>query len=124
MMRLAALRSFAEQVTQSSDGRLVLVRAADQTAALYDLTTGARVGDPIEIANGEFNDAELRPNGLEMVVGGGERGVVVWDLDPSHWISAACGIAGRNLTRDEWKTYLGYLGSYRATCPEYGSTSN
>ena len=71
------------------------------------------------VLSDEFNDAQLRPDGLEMVLGGGERGLAVWDLDPSHWVAAACRLAGRNLTRDEWDTYLSDLGSYRSTCPEY-----
>jgi hypothetical protein len=32
---------------------------------------------------------------------------------------SACHIAGRNLTRPEWDTYIGDLAPYHATCPEY-----
>jgi hypothetical protein len=31
---------------------------------------------------------------------------VVWDLDPEHWASLACNIAGRSLTRAEWHEFL------------------
>lgn len=48
-----------------------------------------------------------------------ENGIVVWDLDPEHWVEPACAIAGRNLTRAEWDQYIGDLAPYRATCPEY-----
>jgi hypothetical protein len=44
---------------------------------------------------------------------------VVWDLQPVSWVPAACQVAGRNLTRTEWQTYLGDLGPYQATCPEF-----
>ena len=44
--------------------------------------------------------------------------VQIWDLDPSRWETAACEVAGRNLTREEWETHIGDLASYRATCPE------
>ena len=27
-------------------------------------------------------------------------------------------LAGRNLTRDEWNSYVGDLAPYRATCPD------
>ena len=41
-------------------------------------------------------------------------GVCVWDLDPLHRVTAACAVAGRNLTRDECFTYIG---SCHDTCP-------
>ncbi len=43
----------------------------------------------------------------------------VWDLDPKHWVIAACKVVGRNLTRQEWETNIGNLSPYRRTCPEY-----
>ena len=43
------------------------------------------------------------------------HGAQIWDLDPSSWIRAACGIAGRNLTRDEWAAHIGDLAPYRST---------
>ena len=45
--------------------------------------------------------------------------MILWDLQPEHWVTAACAIAGRNLTKQEWDTYVGDLGAYEATCPEY-----
>jgi hypothetical protein len=46
-------------------------------------------------------------------------GVAIWDLDPDHLGDAACQLAGRNLTECEWNTYLGDLGPYRPTCPQF-----
>ena len=43
---------------------------------------------------------------------------MVWDLDPAHWASIACRIAGRNLTQDEWKEYLPDR-PYQLTCPQW-----
>jgi hypothetical protein len=48
-----------------------------------------------------------------------DDGLVVWDLDPDHWAEPACQLARRNLTRDEWETYIGDLATYRRTCPEF-----
>jgi hypothetical protein len=45
--------------------------------------------------------------------------MTVWDLDPQHWIAAACKVAGRNLTPQEWKTDIGDLAPYHRTCPDY-----
>jgi hypothetical protein len=51
------------------------------------------------------------------VGGGTPDGIAIWDLDSSHWVDAACRLAGRNLTQDEWDTYLSALESYHRTCP-------
>ena len=62
----------------------------------------------------------LHPDGEELAIGGGvDRPFLVWDLDPAHWLTAACELAGRNLTQDEWATYIGDLAEYHPTCPEY-----
>ena len=47
--------------------------------------------------------------------GGGE----IWNLAPSNLRNAACGLAGRNLTQQEWQQYLAWSGPRRATCPQY-----
>ena len=44
------------------------------------------------------------------------HGVVVWDLDPAHQFDAVCRLAGRDLTENEWRTYLGDLGARESTC--------
>jgi len=60
----------------------------------------------------------VRSDGLQaaVIVDGG---INVWDLDPDDWETAACTIASRNLTRDEWNTYIGTLAPYQRTCPEF-----
>jgi hypothetical protein len=40
---------------------------------------------------------------------------VLWNLDPSSWRTAACSIAGRELTDEEWDRYLPGR-QYRALC--------
>ena len=47
----------------------------------------------------------------------------LWDLDPAHWVSAACGVVGRNLTREEWATHIGDLSPYRPTCSHFRLTA-
>jgi hypothetical protein len=34
-------------------------------------------------------------------------------------VAAACQVASRDLTREEWNAYIGDLADYRATCPEF-----
>jgi hypothetical protein len=41
---------------------------------------------------------------------------VVWNVDPAAWKAKACSVANRNLTRPEWKQFLGNR-AYRDVCP-------
>lgn len=99
----------------SRDARTLLVMAADGTALLYDAPTGTRMGDPLRTDGRTLGVAVLRPDGREMAVSTPE-GVILWDLDPEHQFEHACRLAGRDLTEDEWRTYLGDLGDQQSTC--------
>ncbi len=109
------------QIKADADGRLAMVTGGDRSVTLFDVNSGEQLGDRIIIPGTEPRASALRPDGLEMLFGGGiNNDMVAWDLDPQHWITAACTLAGRNLTREEWDTYLGDLRDYRSTCPDFG----
>ena len=59
------------------------------------------------------------PDGKLVAVAGIATLTMLWDTDPAVWRRRACAVAGRNLTRDEWKLYLQAGTRYRATCPEW-----
>ena len=108
-------------VKADADGGLAMATGADRSITLYDIDSGEQIGDRIIIPGTEPRASALRPDGLEMMFGGGvDHDILAWDLDPQHWIAAACTLAGRNLTREEWNTYLGQLSEYRSTCPAFG----
>jgi hypothetical protein len=62
--------------------------------------------------------ATLRPDGGQLAVAT-EHGVQLWDLDPGAWRDAACRLACRNLSRDEWDRYMPADEPYKATCPQW-----
>ena len=108
-----------------------LVASASRTreALLHDTATGAGIGTPITVPEGQENQVRLSLDGRWLALGG-ERGAdgsrhgypfQLWDLEPDQWVAAACRVAGRNLTRDEWNAHIGDLAPYRATCPELPS---
>ena len=89
------------------------------TMLVYDVATRTLLGEPIVLDSGtELGWAAIRPDGLEVAVDSDE-GIVVWDLDPAHWVEAVCQSVGRNLTQAEWDEYVGDLAAYRSTCPEF-----
>ena len=99
----------------SRDAQTLLVMAADGTALLYDAPSGTRIGEPLRTDGRTLGVAVLRPDGREMAVSMPD-GVMLWDLDPEHQFEDACQLAGRELTEDEWNTYLGHLGDQQSTC--------
>jgi DNA-binding SARP family transcriptional activator/WD40 repeat protein len=114
---LPGARSLVD-VSYDAAGDFLLAQTIDGTISLYDVERRERVGDPIVIAN--VGKADLRPDGLELAVAQHTPArVTLWTLDPAALSDAACAVAGRNLTRAEWDTYIGDLAPYHATCPQY-----
>jgi WD40 repeat protein len=115
--RLPGIPGAAESLSLSDDGRRLLVLGQDAALRIYDVPSRTQLGAPITV--GDFpSGAALRGDGLQAAIGT-DHGIVLWDLDPEHWINGACNVAGRNLTRAEWDQYIGDLASYRTTCPQY-----
>jgi DNA-binding SARP family transcriptional activator/WD40 repeat protein len=139
----------ARDVALDRDGRLLMVRGEDNSIRIYDVASRTQLGDPIDLdhpgplsrldhpwAAVPFSDCGsegcrgtfFRPRtglGAAVRADGGEvaatfgPGIVVWDLNRDRWFDAACQVAGRNLTREEWDRYIGDLAPYRATCPDH-----
>ena len=99
----------------SDDGRILLATSNDQSASVYDVETGVRLGDPISTAAPLIYPAFLRPDGGAVAVTDA-YGVLIWDLDTANLLEAACRVAGRNLTATEWASHLGDLGDHHQTC--------
>jgi WD40 repeat protein len=127
-------RGLATGGVGTADGSLVAIEGGDREVSLFDVGTGLRIGGPIAIPEAQFNQVSLSLDGRWLAVPGepgpvepgsheGDPDTHIWDLDPTHWVSAACGIAGRNLTREEWATHIGDLSPYRPTCSQFPSDS-
>jgi WD40 repeat protein len=97
---------------------------AQPGAQLYDTQTQQPIGVPFPIKNvvGDNGDGFGFPvavNNLGTLFSDGESNApVLWDVDPNHWQTIACTIAGRNLSHAEWNTYLPNR-SYQRTCPQW-----
>nr|WP_268238587.1 PQQ-binding-like beta-propeller repeat protein [Agromyces flavus] len=99
----------------SRDASTLLMLTDNGNALLYDTGSGVRIGEPFDTDSRLLPRGYLRPDGLEMALSMPE-GVVVWDLDPDHQFEHVCRIAGRDLTDNEWRTYLGELADWHSTC--------
>jgi len=56
------------------------------------------------------------PSGEALAAPGFTGASVLWDLRPATWLDAACRMAGRDLTAEEWARYLPGR-AQRAVCP-------
>jgi WD40 repeat protein len=95
---------------------------------LWDAATGLGYGDELisEKPASLEPSAELpylprnrfSPDGGLLAVAGVDTRAMLWDVDPTDWRRRACAMAGRNLSREQWRLYLPGA-PYRATCPEW-----
>jgi WD40 repeat protein len=85
---------------------------------LWDVATRRRLGT----LNGGFlarptiSSIAFDPDGRTLAAADGNGAVFLYPVDPTAWTDRACDIAGRNLTRAEWATYLGDI-PYETVCP-------
>ena len=87
-----------------------------------ELVGGARIGSLVSSIDfppflGLRN--AFSPDGKLLAVAGVETLAMLWDVDPAVWRRQACAVAGRNLSREEWRLYLPPGTPYRATCSEW-----
>lgn len=110
-------RGFIQEVNGTSDGSLIAIRGGDRFVSIFDVATGVRIGTPITIPDDQQFFTSLTLDGRSLAIGGGAgTAITVWDLDPERWVEAACRVAGRNLTQEEWDSNIGDLAEYRTTC--------
>jgi hypothetical protein len=115
----AATNGTTNSLALDDAGRILVVSGDDEMLRFYDVASRTQLGDAIDTdVWGGDGGAVLRSDGLQAAVIT-SQGIVAWDLDPDHWIEAACRLAGRNLTHAEWDQYIGDLAPYHLTCPNY-----
>ena len=102
-------------VSFSPDGKYVVSGSADETARVWEATSGKEVARMIN--NSQVSPVAFSPDGKYVVLGSGDGIVRVWLWRPNDLIADACSRVTRNLTRAEWKQYIGDALLYQAVCP-------
>lgn len=96
----------ASHLEISDDGTLLLLQGAKGYTALYHTAAGIKLGTDIVTDSPFWQPAHLAPDGQTLVTNAA-RGILIWNLDPDSFRSAACRLAGRDLTEAEWRRYVG-----------------
>jgi len=106
-------------IAYSADGSTLATTTLGLAATrLWNALTGAAIGG--ELVAGPIPTTERtlalehfvtsRPSfsadGNHLVTAGPDGAAALWDLRPATWVRAACAIAGRDLTEQEWHRYL------------------
>jgi WD40 repeat protein/DNA-binding SARP family transcriptional activator len=107
------------QVEWLPDGRTVVTTGYDGMVSLYDAERGlVRAAMPAAADPAEAYTWLPSVSATEIAALTGAEPGRRYTLDPEQWLEHACQVAGRNLTPDEWASYLGDL-PYQQTCPQW-----
>jgi WD40 repeat protein/class 3 adenylate cyclase len=102
------------QISFSPNGRSFAVSSDDNTAGVWDLRSGARLGDLFGPYPGYPPSVLFEPNGRLLVELASSA--IEWPMNVHTWEQFACRVAGRNLTPVEWHDVLPNR-PYRRICP-------
>lgn len=105
-----------DAITAAAPGRVAAADRESNRVTIWDLDSGRELGvlpaqSPTALA--------LSPDGSGVAVTTTD-GIQLWDLQIDRLLAAACAVANRNLTENEWSFYIG-LG-YEKTCPHLPAT--
>ncbi len=96
-------------------GGLLATTGSDGTARLWDLHTGAPVSGSLPLQLGRWTFGSVPSRSATLVTVQSDGAVYRWDLSLPAWRARACQLAGRRLSRTEWRQYVG-TEAYRPVC--------
>ncbi|MGW0771559.1 protein kinase domain-containing protein [Streptomyces sp. NPDC002676] len=96
----------------SSDGSLLAAAVDTDTVQLWDVDAHLSLGQPLDMGGREIDAMAFDGNVLRALSGSRVQSV---DFTPDHLATTVCKKASRDITRQEWRTYIPDL-PYRPLC--------
>jgi WD40 repeat protein len=89
----------------SPDGKLLTTSGIDGTVGLWDVATQKPIGSPLAVEPdpNTYIAATLTPDGSRLIAVSNRHRGVSMSVSPEVWKRDACRVAGRELSRAEWK---------------------
>jgi len=100
----------------SPDGKWLAIGADVYKVFIYDSQTGQLFGDAFREHDGSVIALTFTPDGKLLLSASSDGTIVMHDMQPKDWLSRACQVVNRNLTPEEWTTYIGEALPYQAVC--------
>lgn len=106
-------------ISYANDGGTVVTGGEDGRVSLWDGETGRLMSSTIVGRAGAAAYVGFVPDDTTVVAANWDGEVYELDTRVEHWIGVACDVAGRTLTRAEWRDTFGDR-PYRPTCADKG----